>query len=406
MDNFTTTSTSCVIVGAGPAGAMLGLLLARAGVSVILLESHLDFDRDFRGDTVHPSTLEIMDQLGLAKKLHALPHGKLKIMRMQTPDGAVTMADFSRLQTKFPYIMMLPQSILLELLTDEAKRYPNFQLVMGANVQRLIVENGLVQGVSYRDNENQWHDVRALLTVAADGRFSKVRHLAELEPIKSAPPMDVLWFRLPRRATDPVDSAMAVIGRGHLVVVLERAEDWQIGYVILKGTFAALRSAGIAELQQGLAETVPWLADRVSVISDWHQVAVLNVESSRLTRWHKPGLLLIGDAAHVMSPVGGVGINYAIQDAVETANLLADKLRRGSVSEYDLSRVQKSREFPVKVIQRFQRLIQDRIAAPGLDQGKPFRIPLFLRVMSHIPGLRNLPGRILAYGVRKVRVKT
>ncbi|HEY1378261.1 MAG TPA: FAD-dependent oxidoreductase [Gemmataceae bacterium] len=403
-DPFSTT-TRCCVVGAGPAGAVLALLLARRGVPVVLLEAHHDFDRDFRGDTVHPSTLEILDQLGLADRLHQLPHGKIRSLKLRTPAGAVTIADMTRSRAKFPYVLMIPQARLLELLTDEAKKYPHFTLVLGANVQRLIEESGAVVGVSYRDAADRWHDVRADLTVAADGRFSKLRHLAGIEPVKTAPPMDVLWFRLPRRPGDPGESAEIYVGGGHFAVVLDRADQWQIGYVILKGSFAAVRAAGIEAVRSGLAAVVPWLADRVGELTDWKQMAVLNVESSRVPTWHKPGLLLIGDAAHVMSPVAGVGINYAVQDAVEAANLLADKLRRGPVTEADLAAVQRRREFPVKVIQRVQKLIQDRIAAPGLDAKQEFRPPWFLRLITAVPGLRALPARLMGYGVRRVRVE-
>ncbi|MFO0810516.1 MAG: FAD-dependent oxidoreductase [Gemmataceae bacterium] len=400
-----TRRTGCVVVGAGPAGAVLSLLLARAGIRVALLESHSDFDRDFRGDTVHPSTLEILDQLGLAEKLHQLPHGTIRQVRMVAPSGSVTVADFGWLRTRFPYILMIPQAKLLDLLVTEASRFPNFELTLNATVQRLVEEDGSVRGVRYRAADGRWHEVRADLSVAADGRFSKLRHLAGIEPVKTAPPMDVVWFRLPRRSSDPADAAELHIGGGHFAVILDRADDWQIAYVILKGSFAAVRAAGMGELQKGLAEVVPWLADRVGCLTDWSQVSVLNVESSCVPIWHKPGLLLIGDAAHAMSPVGGVGINYAVQDAVEAANLLAEPLRRGTVTDADLANVQKRRERPVRFIQRVQAMIQDRIAAPGLTAGDKFRLPLPLRIISKVPGLRALPARVMGYGLRKVRVR-
>jgi 2-polyprenyl-6-methoxyphenol hydroxylase-like FAD-dependent oxidoreductase len=398
--------TRCCIVGAGPAGAVLGLLLARAGVPVVLLEAHHDFDRDFRGDSVHPSTLEILDQLGLAERVHQLPHGKVRKLQLRTKRRTYTLGDLGRLRTKFPYVMMLPQARLLELLTEEAKKYSNFELALGANVQRLIETDGAVRGVLFRDADDRWHEVRADLTVAADGRFSKVRHLAGIEPVKTAPPMDVVWFRLPKKPSDPAEqAAIYLVGGGHFAVVLDRADQWQIGYVILKGSFGALKAAGLPALQSGLAELVPWLADRIEELKDWKQVAVLNVESSRVPTWHRPGLLLIGDAAHVMSPVAGVGINVAVQDAVETYNLLAEKLRAGPVTEADLAAVQKQREPAVRAIQRIQRVMQDRIAAPGLQAGKEFRPPWFLRMLAALPLLRNLPAKMLAFGPRRVRVK-
>lgn len=395
--------TRCCIVGAGPAGAVLGLLLARAGVSVTLLESHADFDRDFRGDTVHPPTLELLAQLGLADRLHALPHAKVRAMRLRTKTQTFTLANVSRLRTAFPYVMVLPQAKLLELLTDEARRFPHFRLVMQANVQRLVEADGTVKGVRYRDPEGRWHEVKADLTVAADGRFSKLRHLAGIEPVKTAPPMDVVWFRLPKKPADNSESAEIYVGGGRLAVMLDRGDQWQVGYVILKGSFAAVKEKGIEVLRQGLSEVVPWLSDRTGHLQDWSQVAVLNVESSRVERWYKPGLLLIGDAAHAMSPVAGVGINVAIQDAVAAANRLTEPLRRGMVTDADLAAIQAEREPAVRAVQRLQGVIQSRIAAPGLDSGHEFRPPWWLRLVTSLPGLRNIPARMLAFGPRRVR---
>lgn len=400
-----TEQTTCCVVGGGPAGVMLALLLARRGVPVTLLEAHKDFDRDFRGDTIHPSTLEVLDQLGLADRLLQIPHGKVNALHVITPEGDFTMVDLSGLKSRFPYIAMLPQAQLLDFLVEEAGRYPAFRRVMGANVQRLVEEDGVVRGVRYRGSDGGWHELRAALTVAADGRFSKVRSLAGLEPIKTAPPMDIVWFRLPRHPGDPRDSGSLYIHGGRFAVVLDRGADWQIGYVILKGSYAELRGAGLDAVQQSLARLVPWLADRVETLRDWKQVSVLAVESSRLPRWHKPGLLLIGDAAHVMSPVAGVGINYAVQDAVEAANLLSEPLKAGPVSETHLAAVQARRERPTRAIQALQRFLQQQIAAPALHAGKPFRVPLVLRVLRRLPLLRNLPARMIAYGLRRVRVE-
>jgi 2-polyprenyl-6-methoxyphenol hydroxylase-like FAD-dependent oxidoreductase len=397
--------TRCCVVGAGPAGAVLALLLARGGVPVTLLEGHADFARDFRGDTVHPPTLELLAQLGLSDRLHALPHGKVREMRLRTKTRTFTLGDLRRLNTSFPYVLVVPQAQLLELLTEEVKKYPHFRLVMSANVQRLVEADGAVRGVRYRDADGRWHEVRAGLTVAADGRFSKIRHLAGIEPVRTAPPMDVVWFRLPKRSGDPVEGVELCVGRGRFVVAIEGQTEWQIGYAILKGTFAAVKAAGVASLRDGLTDVLPWLADRVDLLGDWQQVAVLNVESSRVRRWHKPGLLLIGDAAHAMSPVAGVGINVAVQDAVAAANLLTEPLRRGAVSDRDLAAVQRRREFAVKVVQRVQRVIQDRIAAPGLDARHEFRPPWFLRLITAVPGLRNIPARVLAFGPRRERLR-
>ena len=393
--------TTCCIVGAGPAGAVLALLLARRGVPVTLLELHNDFDRDFRGDTIHPSVMEIMDELGLADRLLALPHSKARTINLMTTSGPVAMIDFSSLKTKYPYITMLPQARFLEFLTAEARRYPHFRLLMDANAQELIEEDGAVRGVRYRGADEQLHEVRALLTVGADGRSSRVRRLAGFKLIKTSPPMDVLWFRLPRRAADGAGAA-GRLGRGHILIMLDRAEQWQIGYVIPKGTYQQLRAAGLDELRRVVAELAPELGDRVGVLKDWDQVAMLSVESSRLARWYAPGLLLIGDAAHVMSPVAGVGINYAIQDAVVAANVLAAPLKAGAVRLRDLRAVQRRRIWPTRIIQSFQAMIQRRLIVPALNASSAFTPPALLRS----PILRQLAARFIAFGIWRVHVKT
>lgn len=409
--------TTCCIVGGGPAGVMLGYLLARSGVPVLVLESHKDFDRDFRGDTLQPSTLEVLDELGLADRLlGSIPHGRIGAMKGMTPTGVLTLVSLERLRTKYPFIATLPQAQFLEFMVAEARRFPAFGLILGANVQRLVREgedaegngggSGAVRGVRYRGQDNAWHEIRAALTVAADGRFSKIRSLVGLEPVKTSPPMDVLWFRLPRRPDDPHDQAALAIHDGRFAVVLERAEEWQVGYVILKGSFQQVRADGLEALQRSLAAMVPWLADRVGQLTDWKQVAVLAVESSRLRRWHQPGLLLIGDAAHVMSPVGGVGINVAIQDAVEAANVLARPLAQGRLSDHDLAAVQARREWPVKVIQALQERMQKAIIAQALQTGNRFRFPLAVRILLALPIVRDLPARLIAFGARRVHVET
>jgi 2-polyprenyl-6-methoxyphenol hydroxylase-like FAD-dependent oxidoreductase len=398
-----TSETGCVIVGGGPAGTVLALLLARAGVAVTLLESHADFDRDFRGDTVHPSTLEMLDQIGLAEKLHAIPHGKMRQALIRTKERAYVMADFSRLSTRFPYVLTVSQAKFLDLLAEEAGRFPSFRLVLRANVQRLVEVGGAVHGVRYRDGENRWHEVRAPLTVAADGRFSKLRHLAGFEPVKTSPPMDVVWIRFTKKPTDPAECAEIFVGGGRFAVVLDRGDAWQIGYCILKGSFSALKAAGVEALRAAVGEQVPWLADRVGEIRDWKDATVLNVESSRVPTWHKPGLLLIGDAAHVMSPVGGVGINVAIQDAIAAANLLTDPLLKGTVTGADLAAVQAVREPGVKGVQEFQVLVQNKLAAPGLT-GKEFRLPWFVRLALSLPVVRNVPAKMMAFGPHRVKL--
>ncbi|WP_242065500.1 FAD-dependent oxidoreductase [Trichocoleus sp. FACHB-262] len=391
--------TDCCIVGGGPGGALLGLLLARRGIAVTLLEAHRDFDRDFRGDTLHPSVMEIMEELGLAERLLQLPHTKMRTGTFTAQGQAFLTLDFSRLKTHYPYITMMPQARFLEFITDEAKQYPNFQLVLGANVQELIEENGEIRGVRYR-GQGGWHEVRAMLTVGADGRHSRLRELAGFTAVGTSPPMDVLWFRLPRHADEP-EGVVAKVGRGKMMALLNRFETWQAAYIFPKGGYQQLRAAGLEALRQSIAEVVPELSDRVHHLQEWSQVAFLSVESSRLTRWYRPGLLLIGDAAHVMSPVGGVGINYAIQDAVVAANILTQPLLTKHLEVRHLAKVQARREWPTRIIQALQALIQKRLIARALDTSQPFQPPAFLQW----PFLRDLPPRIIGFGVWPVHVR-
>jgi 2-polyprenyl-6-methoxyphenol hydroxylase-like FAD-dependent oxidoreductase len=387
---------------------VLALLLARRGVDVTLLEAHPDFDREFRGDTLHPSVMEMLDDLGLADRLLEMRHTEIHSLTLQTAAGPFTPADFTHLRTKFPYITMMPQTGFLEFITAEAARYPNFRLLMGARVRELVEEDGEVRGVRY-ESEGETHEVRAVLTVGADGRGSRVRRLAGFEPVKTSPPMDVLWFKLERREGDPED-AMGRIGSGHIAILLNRFDYWQAGYVIPKGTFPELRREGIGALRRDFAELVPEFADRLDHLEDFKQVSLLSVESSRCPRWYRPGLLLIGDAAHVMSPVGGVGINYAIQDAVAAANVLAGPLaesqrRLRPLDVRYLAAVQRRREVPTRLIQGLQALIQRRILAPALRSDKPPRIPPAVRLLLRLPGVRALPARIVGFGLWPGRVK-
>jgi len=400
-----TQHTSCCIVGGGPAGVVLALLLARKGVPVTLLEAHHDFNRDFRGDTIHPSTLEALDQLGLADRLLQLPHGKLEALQFWSKEKVTTVARFTRLKTPFPYITVMPQALFLEFLAEEGRKYKEFNLVLGANVQRLVQEDGVTRGVRYRGADNAWHEVRAPLTVAADGRFSKIRNLAGIVPVKSAPPMDVLWFRLPRKPEDPSDQISFYVGGGLFVFFLDRGSDWQVGYGLAKGKFGEVKAAGLDALRANLVHQAAWIADRVDELKDWNQVTVLAVESSRVPHWSQPGLLLIGDAAHVMSPVGGVGINYAIQDAIESANVLAGPLRNGGATPDQLAEVQHRREPAIKKIQSLQGFVQDRIVKTSLDASRPFQLPLGIRILLKLPWLRDLPAKMIAFGPHRSQIE-
>ncbi len=398
--------TPCCVVGGGPGGVMLALLLARQRVPVTLLEQHQDFDRDFRGDTIHPSTLELLDQIGLAESLHKLQHAKIYGPTLRLANTDFSPIDFRRLKTRFPYILLVPQARFLDFLAAEGTKYPDFKLVMGANVEHLIEENGNVRGVRYRAADGM-HEVRAPLTVGADGRFSRVRHLAGFEPVKTSSPMDILWFRLPHIPEDLPEAdgrVLGGIGVGRILVVFDRFDYWQVAFVFPKGQYQNVRAAGIEAFRRAIVDIEPSFTEHVKTITDWHQCSLLSVESSHCPQWFKPGLLLIGDAAHVMSPVGGVGINYAIQDAVVTTNLLAAPLKAGRLQVGDLARVQKEREWPTKVIQSVQAGVQNRILANVLRSQAALKIPWFVRAFFAAPVLRDIPARVLAFGVKRVRL--
>ncbi|HEY9641662.1 MAG TPA: FAD-dependent oxidoreductase [Coleofasciculaceae cyanobacterium] len=383
----------CCIVGGGPAGAVLSLLLARQGIGVLLLEAHRDFDRDFRGDTLQPATMEIMAEMGLADRLLELPHTKLRSITLRSVDGNVIFSpSFAHLKTRFPYVTVMPQVHFLDFIMAEAKQYPNFQVVLGANVQELVEETGSIRGVRYR-GQGGWHEVRAQVTIGADGRHSRLRELAALEAVPTSAPMDVLWFRLPHAPEDS-EGLNGRIGQGRMVVLLDRGAQWQIAYVIPKGGYQQVRAAGLEVLRQNIAEILPEFKERVQQLQDWHQVAFLSVESSYVRQWHRPGLLLIGDAAHVMSPVGGVGINYAIQDAVAAANCLSQPLKQKAVKSSHLAAVQRQRQLPTRFIQFFQSLIQQNIVKSALDNQPP-QLPAFLK----LPILQDIPPRIIGFGL-------
>lgn len=396
--------TTCCIVGGGPGGVILALLLVRKGVEVTLLEEHMDFERDFRGDTVHPSTMEMLEEIGLAERVLQLEHTKARLLPFDTVQGEpILVNDFRHLKTRYPYITLIPQARFLECITQEASHYPSFRLVMGARAEQLIEEDGYVHGVHYRTPDG-WHELRSVLTVGADGRFSRVRKLAGFEPHKISTPMDILWFRLPHEAGDPQETGF-IAGQGHFLVRLDRGDEWQFGYAITKGSYQQIKAAGLEQFHRAIAELMPIFAERIKAINEWKQVSVLSVESSYIDRWYKPGLLLIGDAAHVMTPVGGVGINYAIQDAVATANILTDNLKVGKVRTEDLARVQRRRERPARKIQAFQNKIQQRFLVRVLNANQPINLPWQLRLFRKLPMLRNRQAKMIAFGPRPEHVK-
>ena len=402
--------TTCCVVGGGPAGVVLALLLARKGVDVTLLEAHNDFDREFRGDTIHASVMEIMDQLGLADRLLELRHTKVRGLTVQTHKGPFTPVDFSRLKTRFPYMTVMPQTSFLEFVAAEASRYLNFRLVMGARVREMVEDDGEIRGVRYEDEDGEKHEVRATLTVGADGRGSRVRRLAGFEPKGTSPPLDVLWFKLPKEEHDAEEGWVARFGAGRVAILIDRFDYWQAGYVLPKGTYRELRAAGIETLRRSFTSSLPEFVDRIGHLEDWRQVSFLSVESNRCERWHRPGLLLIGDAAHVMSPIGGVGINYAIQDAVAAANVLAVPLeesqsRLENLDHRHLAAVQRRREWPTKLIQGGQALIQNKALAQALESDESFAPPAIVRLLLRLPVLRALPARLIGFGLWPSRLK-
>lgn len=392
--------TGCCIVGGGPAGMVLGLLLAREGVPVTVLEARRDFEREFRGNTLGPSALELIEDLGLLQRLTSLPHARISRFAVRTAGGPLVFADFGRLRTRHPYVLMLPQARFLEVVAGEARRYPGFRLLMGARVNGLIEERGEVGGVTYRGPEGPG-EVRAPLTVGADGRFSRLRRLSGLRAVRGSPPMDVFWFKLPRREDDPGEAgAIFRFGPRCLLVLMDHFDHWQVGYIMKKGGYGLLRAAGLSALRRSVAGMAPELSDRVECLQDWRQGSLLSVEEDRLRRWYRPGLLLIGDAAHVTSPVGGVGINLAIGDAVAAAEVLAGPLGSGRPHPRHLALVQRRREWPARLVQGAQAAVQRWVVSAALDSDRPFEMPAFLRLLLRTPVLRDLPAHLIASGAR------
>lgn len=399
-----TISTRCCIAGGGPAGMMLGLLLTRAGVDVLVLEKHADFLRDFHGDTIHPSTLEVLSELGLLDRFLVLPHQKVSRINAQFGDLKFTVADFSSLSTPCRFVAFIPQWDFLAFLAAEGARHPTFRLMMQAEVIDLVNEGDHIIGIRALTPKGPL-EVHADLVVAADGRHSVVRARAGLAVEEFGAPMDVLWFRLSRRSGDPADP-IGRFDRGRIFIMLNRGDYWQCGFVIAKGTLADLQAKGLAAFRDSVARLAPFAADRVGELQEWEPIKLLTVQVDRLQQWSRPGLLCIGDAAHAMSPVGGVGINLAIQDAVAAANLLAVPLREGRVTFDDLRLVQRRRDWPTRMTQRLQLFMQDRVIKPVLGEAGPLHAPLPFRLLVRFPFLRRIPARLIGIGFRPEHVRT
>jgi 2-polyprenyl-6-methoxyphenol hydroxylase-like FAD-dependent oxidoreductase len=396
--------TTCCIAGGGPAGMVLGFLLARAGVSVVVLEKHRDFLRDFRGDTVHPSTLEIFAELGLLDEFLTLPHERADRLGGQFGDSYINLADFSHLPTRSKFIAFVPQWDLLNFIQRHASRYPGFEIEMQAEVVDLIEQGGKIVGVR-AETPGGSKEIRADLVVGCDGRDSTVRARAGFEVENLGAPLDVLWFSLPKGEADTT----ATMGRflpGTIFIQINRGDYWQCAYVIPKGTADRVRGEGLEAFRRKVAHVAPYFADRADTLRDWEQIKLLTVEVDRLRRWHREGLLCIGDAAHAMSPVGGVGINLAIQDAVAAANILAEPLRLGTLTDADLAKVQDRREWPAKATQWLQIQIQNRVISPTLRGDSELEPPAPIRMLNRVRLLQRIPARVIGLGIRPEHVRT
>ena len=400
-----TITSRCCIVGGGPAGMMCGFLLARAGIDVVVLEKHTDFLRDFRGDTVHPSTLELMYELGVLEDFLRRPHQELSQIGAQVDDFVVTVGDFSHLPTHCKFVGLMPQWEFLNFIAEKAKIYPGFHLRMETEVTDLLIENGKVAGVAARSQNGPLH-VRAGLTIGADGRRSVVREKAGLEVLDLGAPIDVLWMRVSRDPSDP-NRTLGRFRAGKILVTLDRGEYWQCAYVIPKGGLDAIQQRGLASFHDEIASVAPFLRERLSEVKDWNDVKLLSVAVDRLRQWSRSGLLCIGDSAHAMSPIGGVGINLAIQDAVAAANILAGPLAKGAVTDERLRDVQRRREFPTRVTQGVQVFAHKRFIGPAMRNARPLTsLPLPLKLLQMFPILRRIPARLVGLGVRPEHVHT
>lgn len=383
---------------------MLGFLLARGGVDVVVLEKHADFLRDFRGDTLHSSTLELVRELGLLDELLEEPHQKVFQTGGAFHDGFFPIADFTHLPTHCKFIALMPQWNFLNFIANHGRRYPAFHLRMESNVTELIMENGRITGVRAKTPEGML-EVRADLVIGADGRSSTVRQQAGLQVMELGAPIDVLWFRLSRKPSDP-GQAFGYVGAGHFMVLLDRGDYWQCGFVIPKDNYASIRAEGLAAFRTGLRELAPFLEDRLDELETWDAIRLLTVKVDRLQEWSRPGLLCIGDAAHAMSPVGGVGINLAIQDAVAAANLLCEPLSKGNITPDDLKKVQKRREFPTRTTQGLQVFLHRHFLSHIFQEQTAIPAPWPVRLLARFPLLRRIPARLVGVGFRPEHIRT
>jgi len=396
--------TRCCIAGGGPAGVMLGFLLARAGVDVVVLEKHADFFRDFRGDTVHPSTLELMYELGLLDEFLKVPHQKIQTLSAQIGDKRLQMIDFSHLPTHCQYIAMMPQWDFLNFLAEHGRRYETFHLHMNTEAVDLIEEGGKVVGVRARKADGLL-TIRADLVVGCDGRHSTVRDKARLKSDDYGAPMDVLWFRISRKESDESD-AFGHVEAGRMLIMLDRGDYWQCAYVIPKGGIERIESEGLDAFRQRVLALSPFLADRIGELKTWDDIKLLSVSVDRLRQWWRPGLICIGDAAHAMSPIGGVGINMAVQDAVAAANRLAKPLKARAVTDDDLRAIQERRALPVRFTQRLQLIIQNQVITRVLASEQRPKPPLLFKLVGLFPILRRIPARLLGLGIRPEHIRT
>jgi 2-polyprenyl-6-methoxyphenol hydroxylase-like FAD-dependent oxidoreductase len=394
--------TRCCVVGGGPAGMMLGYLLARKGVDVTVLEKHEDFFRDFRGDTVHPSTLEVLAELGLLQEFLQLPHQKVESVGIVLGNRTFEAADFRHVPTQCKFVALMPQWDFLNFLAGHAKQFPAFQLLLKHEAVDLLRDGKRIVGVVAR-NDGREVQVRADLVVACDGRHSVTRQAADLEVIEHGVPIDVLWFRISRRPGDPAQ-VLGNINYGKALILIDRSDYFQAGLIIPKGSYEQIQELGMEAFRASIGQIVPWLGERVSELRDWEQIKILTVQINRLRRWYRPGLLCIGDAAHAMSPAGGVGINLAIQDSIAAANLLTEPLQKRNLRERDLAAVEKRRVFPTRVTQAIQ-LAAHRGIRHVFENPGPMEAPWQMKVVQHIPGIHQALGYAVGVGVRPEHVR-